>query len=42
MHDCQKKPSWWNQRGNFQNIEGWGENFVFIDTDEQKYLMTHE
>jgi len=32
MCDRQKKPPRRNQRGNFQNIEARGENFVFVDT----------
>ena len=42
MRDCQKKPPQRNQRSNFQNIEAQGENFVFIDTDGQEYLVTRE
>ena len=42
MHDRQKKPPRRNQRGNFQNIEARGENFVFVDTDGQEYLVTCE
>ena len=42
MRDCQKKPPRQNQRSNFQNIEARGENFVFIETDGQEYLVMHE
>ena len=42
MCDRQKKPPRRNQCSNFQNIEAQGENFVFLDTDGQEYLVTRK